>query len=571
MSHGGATRAYGSARDAGAWHAMSSRLVRPAPTAPATAARGGTPRAGPLRASARWRLDALLAGLLGAATFVVHDLHYMLTAPFWVDESWVAVSTRVALHDVPHVTAVTPLGWTFLLRSQVVGGEQGLRLLPLAFAALSVGAAYVLVRCLPWSRPRDSRSAAVLAGLGVLLAPSSLLRNDLKQYTADAFCALVLLLMVARVERASSRTGLVALSAACTLGFLISATDLFVSAAAFGALFLLAVGRRDLRRTLEVAAAGMVTGLLLAVLFLILYLPHVQPSLKSYWRFYYPPVGRGVAPTLAYLHLRGDQMASYLGSGSLVLGLLLVVAGALTLVRLRRPALALTALVLLLEMFVLGAAKKYPLFDQRTSHFLTVILVVFAATGVAGLCVLLARVHVALGALAAAVVVAAFFATVIPDLRARSIPVEDVRTPTAYVAAHRAPLDVILLSSPTSWGFGYYWPVGRPGWRASATNGTGFQTTFPGQPRIVVATDRTRPAIASAVRRALRLAADRPGARVWLVRMHVIGPESAWWRIVLRDQRLQVKRVLPCSLVLLTPTLPGAPLRHTDVAPPLHC
>ncbi len=75
----------------------------------------------------------------------------------------------------------------------VLGGDERLRAVPLLFSALTVVAAYAYARSLPWPRLLINRLASVMAGVAALMMPSSLARDDLKQYTADAFFALVVL------------------------------------------------------------------------------------------------------------------------------------------------------------------------------------------------------------------------------------------------------------------------------------------------------------------------------------------------------------------------------------------
>ena len=55
--------------------------------------------------------------------------------------------------------------------------------------------AYWFARRLDWPRPAASLCAGLLAGIGMLLVPAMLIRDDLKQYTADAFFAVVALAM----------------------------------------------------------------------------------------------------------------------------------------------------------------------------------------------------------------------------------------------------------------------------------------------------------------------------------------------------------------------------------------
>jgi hypothetical protein len=70
----------------------------------------------------------------------------------------------------------------------------------------------------------------------VLLVPAMLVRNDLKQYTADACFALLTLAITARTEGAWSRRALVALSIAVWGGMFFSHTVALVGVAAFAAL-----------------------------------------------------------------------------------------------------------------------------------------------------------------------------------------------------------------------------------------------------------------------------------------------------------------------------------------------
>jgi hypothetical protein len=127
---------------------------------------------------------------------LAHDVGYMLRHPFWVDEAWVALSTRARIGLVPWLTSTTPVGWTLLLRLVPGGADQRFRLVELGFTALAVLAGYYLGRELGMVR----YLGGPLLGAVVLFAPAMLVRDDLKQYTAEAFASLALLLLVARIE-----------------------------------------------------------------------------------------------------------------------------------------------------------------------------------------------------------------------------------------------------------------------------------------------------------------------------------------------------------------------------------
>ncbi len=93
--------------------------------------------------------DLALAALLALGVLLVHDVGYVLHHPYWLDEAWVADSTRVPLSRVLGVTSVTPVGFSLLLRAAVVGGDQKHRLIPLAFAGATVSESQMAVRRLP--------------------------------------------------------------------------------------------------------------------------------------------------------------------------------------------------------------------------------------------------------------------------------------------------------------------------------------------------------------------------------------------------------------------------------------
>jgi hypothetical protein len=506
------------------------------------------------------RIDILIGGVLAALTLVVHNVHYILTTPFWFDESWVAASTKLSLSDAPHVTSVTPLGWTVLLRGVFFGGPQGLRLVALGFATLSVVVAFLLARSLSWSAPWQSRAAGALAGLAVLLVPSSLVRNDLKPYTADAFVALTLLLLLSRLEADWTRRRLVTLAAASVGGFLISVPGLFVAVAIFATMLGVQLVRRDWRRAREATLAGAVVAVCLAVVFVAIYQPHVGDNLTTYWRRYYLPVGKGIRPTLSFLRASANGMAAFLGMGPALIVAALVVAGLVTVSRSGRLVLACVVPVLLAELMVLGAARKYPFFDERTSHFFTVTLAVFAAIGVAGFSQWLSRFTAFVPLTVVAVLVALFIVNVRHDIGDRSIPGEDVTRPvTAYVNLHHRPNDVIVVSELASFSFSYYWPHGTPSWHPSTTILAGFEMYYPKDPNIIVATHSDASSIRVAMNAAAARMAALPGSRLWLIRQGVGIADDLLWNKALTSRGLSTNAIVPCYLMLATKQTGSSP------------
>ena len=71
---------------------------------------------------------------------------------------------------------------------------------------VAVVVAFLLARSLDWRSEGEARAAGLVAGAAVLLAPISLQQNDLKQYSADAALALLVLLVARDAEQASRPT-----------------------------------------------------------------------------------------------------------------------------------------------------------------------------------------------------------------------------------------------------------------------------------------------------------------------------------------------------------------------------
>jgi hypothetical protein len=501
------------------------------------------------------RLLALALVLVPALlVLVVHDVGYLLRAPFWTDETWVAATTRFSLAKLPETTSSTPIGWSVLLRLVTVGGTQVSRLLPLAFAGAAVVMAGWLGRGIGWRVREAPSAAALLAALGALLVPGMLVRDDLKQYTADACLALLALAVTSRLERDWSRRWLAGLSVAVWGGMLVSDAVAFVGIAAFGAVVGVQLARRAWRRLAEAAVAATVTAVLMAVVYEAFDARAVLPGLtySPHFRNFYLPVGQGWQASITFVAARFGYMRGYFGLGPLWLAALLFVAGVVTIFRLGRPATAVALAALWPEMLAVSALHKYPFLDERTSTFLFAVTVVTAAIGVVGVCCLLRPwLRGALAATVAVAAVAAFALGAQPYLRAHPIPAGhgNIRGQTQYVAAHAAPGDVILVNLSSNWGFAYYWPTGRPSMRPDRAVLQEYEAYFPGQPRIVVAFDRDPASVSAALSRAVAQAQARSRARpdacirIWLVRTHVSPDELTAWRAALAQRRLDLTHV----------------------------
>jgi hypothetical protein len=252
--------------------------------------------------------EILAVTVLGLLVLVVHNVPYLLRVPYWTDEAWVAVTTRFPLSQLPSVTSSNPVGWSALLRLVTVSGHQTGRLLPLAFAGAAVPLAYWLGRQLRWPWAPASVLAGLLAAAGALLVPAMLVRDDLKQYTADACLSLLVLALTARLEAGWSRRRLAALSVSIWAGMLFSDGVAFTGVAALAAVCLVQLARRDWRRLAEAVIVSAATAILMAAVYLGFYARAVVPGLTAYWAAFYVPVHRGLHAALAFIHSQFDLL-----------------------------------------------------------------------------------------------------------------------------------------------------------------------------------------------------------------------------------------------------------------------
>jgi hypothetical protein len=507
----------------------------------------------PGRLRARYlRLGLLPPILLAACVFLVHDVGYAVTHNYWADEAWVAITTKYPLSELPDVTSSTPIGWSVLARLFVFGGPQSARLLTLAFAAAAVAVAYTFARGLGWRDDRVAVSAGVLAVVGVLMVPAMLVRNDLKQYTADACFALAALALTSRLERDWSRRGLAMLAATVGGGMLFSHTVAFVGAAAFIAIGIVQLARRQWRQALELAVAGAAALVVMVTVYEVFDARAVVPGLTAYWHRYYVPVHDGIGASWHFLYLALKKVGGDFGLGPVWLAVPVVLAGLVTLVRVGRPMTACAIVLLAAEMITVSGLKKYPLLDLRTSTFLIVIVVVVAAIGVVGLCVLLRR-WIGVASAILGVAAAAFFvAGAFHDVRSHTLGNENVRAQTNFVASHRGPDDVIIVSLLSNWGFAYYWHHGPISRTPNSAVLQGYLVDLPTQPKIVFAPGRDAPGVRIALIRGLMQTDPKPGARIWLVRTHSGPTEMRAWSMALHEMNLTAEPVGPVGLTVIT-------------------
>ena len=505
----------------------------------------------PVRAG--WdRYDAVLLAVAAIATVAVHPVRSMLNHQFWLDEAWVAALTRASFSQLVHLNAPVPTGFVVLLDLVPGSGLQRARLVVLLFSVLSVVAAYALTRSLAWGSRAVSRGAAIVAALVVMLAPLSLVRNDLKQYGCDAFCALAVLGVGAWADREHKRSRLYWLAATSIIVLPFSWTAMFVVVAVFAGLLASALIERSRTRALEVVAVGGGVGIAVALFFAALVMPKLNDRLHSFWQLYYlngTPIDVVRSSWDRLVQLQHD-----LAMPALVF-IAFFVLGIVVLWRMRERALAIAVVALWTELFVAARLQKYPFLNLRISQFLLVTSLVVVAIGAVGLVRLCARLHAAAAIAVGLCMAVPFTAGTLHYFYTVPGGNEDVRAEAVYVAAHRGPHDVVIVNQSANFGFAYYWPHGHVAFHNDAS-GQGYAAKAVGVGAIYVPDDSYTSVLLTLQTAVRRWRAAGPESRLFIVRTHVDAAErGAWRRAFLRLDVLKYRhkeRVGPEALVILT-------------------
>ncbi len=538
-------------------------------------------------------IDGILAIGAGVLVVLVHDVKFWLSIPYWLDEAWVADSVRAPLSLVPRLAASTPLGWILLLRLVPHGGLERQRLVPLIFAGLAVSAAYLLGRELGLTR----FTAGLLTAAAALLSPAMLVRNDLKQYTAEAFGSIAVWLLVARAETKWSRWRLAALALAASAGTLIAETVSLTGAAGLACLGLAALIRRQWRRLAEatVAAVGMLA--VYGVVYEIVIKPRINHTLTGVWAMDYSPASVTGAASFFWAKLQvlepfiGFPALSNVTTG-LTIALSVAGAGVVTLALMRRFAMAALLPVTLVVVMAASAAQSYPFGDERTSTFWLVLFPVLMAIAVATVPHALG---LGLGWLAggtggrplrkpyrwlkwallpvlavagAAVAINYYTRAVIPDANSHLLAHDDPRSQVQYAEDHARPGDVIIANYGASYGFAYYDSKPATSYPNAPGNAAGWVPQYPDDPHVIVMTGRQPGDVGRALDKARAImAAEPPGehGRLWIIRNHAPADEGLAWR----DAFIQLDRSggSVALIDVLPARLPAGRALHAAAAP----
>ncbi len=260
------------------------------------------------------RLLALLGVLLGLA--VLFRLSDLGVRNLWTDEAWVALA---ALKSTPAAALAagqsTPPLYLLTLwaLAQVFGGsEVVLRSLSFILGMGTVFLFWLLARKLV-------RPGAALVGLAAVACSPVMVyfSKELKQYSGDAFFAVLMVLLAERWRSQEGAGGWLALAGCGVLGLGFSHTLIFILPVVGAVLWLHLPRARPWRLPL----LGLLWALSFAAYYLMFYRHQVDPTLVAYWSKDFPDFS-GVVPFLIWLGAAlGRYLSYFLGHWGPVWGL----------------------------------------------------------------------------------------------------------------------------------------------------------------------------------------------------------------------------------------------------------
>ena len=463
-----------------------------------------------------------------AAIIIVftHDVALILTKPFWIDELWVALSVNFPVADLPQLTSSTPIGWNAVQRLFAPLGEQAQRLLPLIFSWQATIVAY-FIGYIAWTAPRLVKIATgIFVSASVTFMPLMLSRNDLKQYTADVFFALLFLVLVVHIVRTKSSKALYVLTFCTATSLMFSVASVFPAMSAFAALVISALIRREFRAMWCYSAFGAVAGVSMVALYFGFYRVALNTSLSQSWAAYFPLL----FDLPRYISMRIGEIVGVYGFAGrwgvvLVLANVLGAFGVLAW-RDHNRAMAFYPFILCGLMCIVGVLQFYPLLDKRTSLFLWVTIVAITALTLARLATLVSGTirggrwnkfllpSFFLIAMAVVVGIGA------PSLRAHLPLREDARSQINFIRHHMHNGDVIVTDQFGALALAYYWPGLHAQWVPCKLDTTGFRIVFSAESGVFVTTDESLVGQISAA------ATRQRSETVWFIVTHRKGGNS---------------------------------------------
>ncbi len=307
--------------------------------------------------------------------------------PFWLDEAWVAnsalaASLRQAFYYDTWLQTTPPLFVTAIrIAHQVFGGfEISFRAVPFSLNILAVLLALIF----------GERVFGSVPGLflGAITATSPTLVSlslQLKQYSADLFCAFLLMILIWNYSQSPTRKNFISLLTAFLVCMPLAYTSMiFLPLAGFILLHGNTGHKIKLLRTLTFGLLSL--GMFLVLQFLFIR-PNQSPELLAYWymqggfraqsqnilKFYL----HGFSTAIRMFYSRSSLLTRIIGSLAVcgIINLLVSIGNARS-----RVLLALACLPIL-TMLALNALRLYPFYAEKQDSFMFPCLAVLALCG----------------------------------------------------------------------------------------------------------------------------------------------------------------------------------------------
>jgi hypothetical protein len=307
----------------------------------------------------QWGIRLLVFGLLaGAVLFRLSDLS---ARNLWTDEAWVALAALkptygealAAGQSTPPFYLLAVWGLTHLLG----GSEVVLRSLSLFFGLGT------LLLFWPLARTLTTPAAAVLGLSALVFSPVMVYYSkELKQYSGDAFFAVLILLLTERLREVQGERGaclLLAVAGMVGLGF--SHSLVFILPVSLAALwFTLPANQRS-----KIALIGLSWGAAFAILYLQFFRHQVDSELIDYWSRDFPDFSSTGAFIVWLAGAWRRYLGFFLGFKGPTWGTPLLAIGLLHLFWLRRPQAVLYLAGPLLLAFGASVLQRYPFMAQH--------------------------------------------------------------------------------------------------------------------------------------------------------------------------------------------------------------
>jgi hypothetical protein len=318
---------------------------------------------------AAWLDAATLIGIVGAGL----QIHQWAGArPLWLDEEMIAVNLRdrtfAELTGTLWLGQSAPIGWLFVQRAVLLTlgtSELALRLVPVLFGIATVATAVWVGR--RWMRPI---AAAVFVLLCSVAQWISFYYLELKQYSADTFCGLLLpalaLWALEPEEDGRTRTRrMVTWWLAAAVGQWFSNGALLVAPACVLVMIAVLLHRNGWRAASQFAVLGLIWLVSFGLNYALALRHNLSNKyLQDYWAFAMAPASEGALGRLQWLAAQMGPFASKPGGTELWILFWLVAAGGILLTARSRPAFAVLFAAVPFSAFSLAGLRIVPLHER---------------------------------------------------------------------------------------------------------------------------------------------------------------------------------------------------------------